>query len=57
MLPTIFTYKIYIADNFLGYEYAESSAQACQGAFAQGRCASGYAGVDASQIRAVKIIL
>jgi hypothetical protein len=51
----IFTYKIYINDNFLGYEYAMSEYSAREKAFNIGGSASKYTGAGMENIRAVKI--
>tara|TARA_Y100000389_G_scaffold175644_1_gene186577 strand:+ start:205 stop:366 length:162 start_codon:yes stop_codon:yes gene_type:complete len=51
----IFTYKIYLDDNFLGYEYAISEYSARQKAFNVHGSASRFTGVGMDNIRAVRI--
>ena len=51
----IFTYKIYLDDNFLGYEYAMSEYSARQKAFNVHGSASRFTGVGMDNIRAVRI--
>ena len=51
----IFTYKIYLGDNFLGYEYAISEYSARQKAFNVHGSASRFTGVGMDNIRAVRI--
>jgi len=51
----IFTYKIFLNDNFLGYEYAMSEYSAREKAFKLHGSASKYSGIGMENIRAVKI--
>ena len=51
----IFTYKIFLDDNFLGYEYAMSEYSARQKAFNVHGSASRFTGVGMDSIRAVRI--
>ena len=51
----IFTYKIYLGDNFLGYEYAISEYSARQKAFNIHGSASRFTGVGMDNIKAVRV--
>ena len=51
----IFTYKIYLGDNFLGYEYAINEYSARQKAFNIHGSASRFTGVGIDNIKAVKV--
>ena len=51
----IFTYKIYIGDNFLGYEYAMTEYSARQKAFNINGSASKFTGVGMEDITATRI--
>ena len=51
----IFTYKIYLNDNFLGYEYAISEYSARQKAFNIHGSASRFTGVGMENIKAVRV--
>ena len=51
----IFTYKIYLNDNFLGYEYAISEYSARQKAFNIHGSASRFTGVGMDNIKAVRV--
>jgi hypothetical protein len=51
----IFTYKIYLNDNFLGYEYAISEYSARQKAFNINGSASRFTGIGMENIKAVRI--
>tara|TARA_Y100000385_G_scaffold58967_1_gene57047 strand:+ start:240 stop:398 length:159 start_codon:yes stop_codon:yes gene_type:complete len=51
----IFTYKIYLGDNFLGYEYAISEYSARQKAFNMHGSASRFTGAGMDNIKAVRV--
>jgi hypothetical protein len=51
----IFTYKIYIGDNFLGYEYAMTEQSAREKAFMIHGSASRYTGAGMDDITATRI--
>ena len=51
----IITYKIYLVDNFLGYEYAISEYSARQKAFNIHGSASRFTGVGMDNIKAVRV--
>ena len=51
----IFTYKIYLNDNFLGYEYAISEYSARQKAFNMPGSASRFTGAGMDNIKAVRV--
>ena len=51
----IFTYKIYLNDNFLGYQYAMTEYSAREKAFMTGGSASRYTGATLENIKAVRI--
>jgi hypothetical protein len=51
----IFTYKIFLNDNFLGYEYAMTEYSAREKAFNIHGSASMFTGIGIENIRAVRI--
>ena len=51
----IFTYKIYINGNFLGYEYAMTEQSAREKAFNENGSASRYTGIGMENITATRI--
>ena len=51
----IYTYKIYLKDNFLGYEYAMTDYSARQKTFNKLGSASRFTSVGMENIRAVRI--
>ena len=51
----IFTYKIYLNDNFLGYQYAMTEDSARQKAFNIHGSASRFTGIGMENIKAVRI--
>ena len=51
----IFTYKIFLNDNFLGYEYAMTEHLAREKAFKINGSASRFTGIGIEDIHAVRI--